>query len=142
VRRALAVVVLALSACSSEDDLTGRLSVRTEEYGSWTMSPTTCISGEHQLFFGVDLTEDGDVASGMRIVLDPEMGYSVAMNVPGHDLSIKLEEPATDCEIFDVLVQRGNTRVNNIWEVEGHATLKCRLTGLEIDADLQFTDCT
>ena len=105
------------------------------------MSPTTCASGERRQFFGVDLTERGDGASGVRIVDDPVDGYSFAMNVPGHDLALVIT-PATDCEVFDVLVQRGNVRVNDIWAVEGHAILECRFPDLEVIADLRFSGCT
>lgn len=105
------------------------------------MSPTTCASGERRQFFGVDLLENGDGASGVRIVDDPVDGYSFAMNVPGHDLALVIT-PATECEVFDVLVQRGNVRVNDIWAVEGHAILECRFPDLEVIADLRFSGCT
>lgn len=123
------------------DDLGGRLSVRSDEYGSWIMSPTTCFSGEHQQFFGVDLTEDGDVDRGVRIVLDPVDGYTLLMNIPGRDLALVLAEPAGECAVFDLDVTRTNVRVNEIWEVEGHALVECRAPGLEIDADLEFVGC-
>ncbi|WP_434418633.1 hypothetical protein [Nannocystis pusilla] len=131
-----------LSACGgSGDDLGGMLSVDSEEYGAWTMSPTTCVSGEHRQFFGVDLTERGDVGSGVRIVDDPVDGYSLAMNIPDHDLAL-LVTASSECEVFDIRLERGNVRVNNIWAVQGHAVLECRAAGLEIVADLQFSGCT
>lgn len=142
-RRALVGLLLcSLPACGPDDDgLDGRLSVRSDEYGAWSMSPTTCFSGQHQLFFGADLTEGDDVASGVRLVSDPVDGYALTMNIPGRDLAIVLREPAADCELFDLHVERGNSRVNDIWAVRGHAHVTCRLPGLEIDADLEFSGC-
>ena len=90
---------------------------------------------------GVDLTERGDVGSGVRIVDDPVDGYSLAMNIPDHDLAL-LVTPSSECEVFDIYLERGNVRVNNIWAIQGHAILECRAAGLEIVADLQFSGCT
>jgi hypothetical protein len=139
--RRAGLLLCCLTACIRGDDLGGRLSVRSDEYGSWNMSPTTCFSGEHQQFFGVDLSEDGDVGRGVRIVLDPVDGYSLLMNVPDRDIALVIREPADECEVFDLHVERTNVRVNEIWEVEGHADVRCRAPGLEIDADLDFLGC-
>jgi hypothetical protein len=142
VRRLLAGFLLCcLSACGTGDDLDGELSVDSDEYGAWTMSPTTCVSGEHRQFFGVDLTERGDNGTGVRIVDDPVDGYSLAMNIPDDDLAIVLT-PESECEVFDLLVERGNVRVNDIWAIQGHATVECRSPGFEIVADLRFSGCT
>ncbi|MDC0720769.1 hypothetical protein [Nannocystis bainbridge] len=130
-----------LAACGPGDRLEGTLSVDSEEYGAWTMSPTTCVSGERRQFFGVDLTERGDNGSGVRIVDDPVDGYSLAMNIPDHDLALVVTA-ASKCEVFDVHLERGNVRVNNIWAVQGHAILECRADGMEIVADFQFSGCT
>lgn len=141
--RCAPLLALALAACgvAFEDDLQGRISVRSTLHGDWTMTPTACFSGEPLLFFGVDLSEDGDVGSAVRIVLDPLEGYKLAMNVPGQDLALIVGEPAEDCEVFDLAVARTRTRINEIWVVEGHAHVTCRAPGLEIDADLDFSDC-
>lgn len=118
----------------------GELRVRTDAYGDWTMTPDACFSGERQQFLGVDLSQDGDVADAMRIVLDPVDGYSVLMNIPGEDLAVVLA--ADDgCARFDVHVERSNTRVNNIWGVFGHARVTCRLPDVEVDADIEFDAC-
>lgn len=134
-------ILLCLAACVEGDDLGGRLAVRSDEYGSWTMSPTTCYSGEHQQFFGVDLTQDGDVARGVRIVLDPVDGYTLLVNVPERDIALVIGESTGGCELFDLQVERTNVRINNIWAVEGHAFVKCRAGATEIDADLEFSGC-
>jgi hypothetical protein len=131
-----------LSACVPDEKLSGTLTVDHAIYGSWTMSPTVCVSGQHEQFFGVDLTEDGDVGSGVRILDDPIEGYSLGMNIPGEDKALVLRAPAKECAVFDIHLERGNTRINDIWTMQGHANIECRLVGVEIVADLRFSDCT
>lgn len=119
--------------------LSGQLAVRSDVHGTWRMAPTACGSGEHLSFFGVDLLEDGDEETLVRIVLDPLAGFRVALNVPGEDIALILDEG--DCETFDVDVTRTNTRVNEIWQVDGHALLACHRSDLDVDADLRFSGC-
>lgn len=139
--RRAGLLLLCLAACvDGGDGLGGQIEVRTDEYGSWNMSPTTCTSGERQLFFGVDLVEDGDVGRLVRIVLDPVDGYTLALNVPDHDVALVIGEE-DGCEVFDLEVRRTNVRINNIWAVEGHARVTCRAADVEIDADLTFEGC-
>lgn len=135
------VLVLACGGGGGGDDgFGGEIDVRTDLYGDWTMAPNDCYSGERQLFFGADLLEDGDDADLVRIVLDPLEGYSLALNVPGEDLAFVLRED-DGCERFDLRVERGNTRVNNIWEVQGHVRVTCRFPDLELVADVEFSGC-
>lgn len=117
----------------------GTLTVRSDLYGEWTMTPDDCFSGERQLFFGADIV-GGDDSDLVRIVLDPLEGYALAMNVPGEDVAIVLRED-DGCERFDLDLSRGNTRVNNIWEIAGHARVTCRFAELEVSADLSFSGC-
>lgn len=135
-RSAFAALVL-VSCVSGDTGLDGQLSVRSDADGEWSVAPDDCASGERQGFFGVDLVEDDDGGRAVRIVLDPIDGYHLLMNVPGKDYALVLSE-ADPCARFDLHVERTNTRINNIWEVRGHALVTCNLPGLEVDADLQF----
>lgn len=142
--RRAALLACVLAACGgggvlSGDAPSGQLAVRSDLHGTWRMNPTACVSGERLSFFGVDLIEDGDASTLVRIVLDPLAGYRVAMNVPGEDIALIVD--ASDCETFDVDVTRTNTRVNEFWAVEGHAVLACHHPDIDIDADLQFAGC-
>lgn len=141
-RRLYVFLLCSLSACGSSDKIGGELSVDSEMHGSWSMSPTTCISGQNQQFLGVDLIEGDDEEHMVRIVDDPLQGYSLGMNVPGQDFSLVIRAPASECEVFDLLVERGNTRINGIWAMQGHANIECHTEGLDIVADLHFSGCT
>jgi HSP20 family molecular chaperone IbpA len=106
----------------------------------WQMTPTACYSGERSGFFGVDLIEDDDQDTLVRIASDPIEGYRVATNVPGTDKSVHVA--AEDgCQTFDIDVVRTNTRINNIWDVEGHAVVDCELPGLSLHIDLNYAGC-
>jgi hypothetical protein len=143
-RRSSIVLALSLACCGGAlggGGLSGEVTVRSTAYGEWSMAPDACFSGEHQLFFGVDLSQDDDVADAARIVLDPLDGFKLALNVPGEGVAIVLGE-GDGCERFDVQVVRGNTRINEIWVVSGHARVTCRLPDIEVDADLEFSGCS
>lgn len=106
----------------------------------WHMTPTACYSGERAGFFGVDLAQDDDPETLVRIVSDPIDGFSVGTNVPRQDVAVFVSA-ADGCETFDVDVVRTNTRVNNIWAVDGHAVVDCELPGLSFHADVNFAGC-
>ncbi len=138
--RRTSLLLLALAGCvSGETGLGGELSVTSREHGSWSVAPDDCFSGERQGFFGVDLLEDDDEARIVRIVLDPIDGYVLKLNVPERDYALVIG--ADGCARWDLLVERTNTRVNNVWEVRGHANITCDLPDLEIHADLSFSAC-
>lgn len=139
--RRLLLVLLVTGCGATSSELDGSLDVTRSEYGSWSMVPTRCSSGEHQGFFGVDLIDGDDTSSLVRLVLDPIDGYSLVMNVPGEDLSLAIAAPAASCEMFDLLVERQSSRVNDIQNVRGHILVRCDVADIELDADLQFSNC-
>lgn len=106
----------------------------------WHVSPNACYSGERAQFFGVDLTHDDDQETLVRIAQDPIEGFRVGTNVPGEDIAIFVQQ-SDGCDTFDVEVVRTNTRVNNIWAVEGHAVVDCELPGLSFHVDVNFSGC-
>lgn len=139
--RRASLLLFALVACvSGETGLGGELAVTSREHGSWSVAPDDCFSGERQGFFGVDLLEGDDQGRIVRIVLDPIDGYVLKMNAPERDYALVVG-PDDGCARWDFLVERTNTRVNNVWEVRGHANVTCDLPDLEIHADLSFSAC-
>lgn len=119
----------------------GTLSAEIDEFAAkWTMTPTRCVSGEHAGFFGVDLIDGDDQDTLVRVVQDPVEGASVGTNVPGADKAVFLGA-GDGCEVFEVEVVRENSRVNNYWNVSGHAVVDCSLDGLELHVDIGFSGC-
>lgn len=129
------------SGCGVADAIDGSVDAAIAEFeAEWSMTPDVCGSGEHQGFFGVDLGEGTDTSTLVRVLLDPKTGYTVGTNVPETNVSYWLD--ADDgCEVFDVEVVRQNSRVNNIWNLAGHAIVECQLPGVDIHMDLEFGNC-
>lgn len=106
----------------------------------WTVTPTACASGEHQGFFGVDLIEGDREDALVRVLLDPKDGYSLGINIPGEDMALFLGADA-GCEVFDLEVAREGSRVNEYWNVGGHALVDCTGPGIDLHVDLVFSGC-
>lgn len=139
--RCLALTGLLLVGCGAGGSIDGEMSARVDEYeAEWTMTPTRCVSGEHAGFFGVDLIAGDDQDTLVRLVQDPIEGASFGMNVPGTDRALFIDASA-GCELFDVEVVRENSRVNNYWNVTGHALIDCVSAGLELHVDVSFSGC-
>lgn len=139
--------LLAFAGCGegglfgSSVDGTAKFDVTTQEFkAKWETLPDSCTSGERSGFFGVDLSEGSDEERLIRIVSDPVDGFSVGTNVPGTDKALFITA-ADGCAQFDVDVTRTSTRVNDIWNVDGHALVDCEVPGLSFQVDLNFSSC-
>ncbi|MCB9754302.1 MAG: hypothetical protein H6713_30540 [Myxococcales bacterium] len=138
-------LALALAACVGGggglvSETVGFVDVETDEHGAWSYAPDHCHSGEWQQFFGVDLVEGDDAAARItRIVQDPIDGATVAINVPGEDVAVVFT--GEGCERFDVLVERDNSRVNNIWNVFGRADILCEAPDARLELEVIFDGC-
>ena len=128
-RRALLLSVLAftslgLSACKAE--LSSTLQIDGEAF-----TPTSCRSGQLNNFMGVDLIDDS--GKTLRLVQSPA-------NKPA---AILMEGGATtelgECGQFTV--QRQNSSVNDVHNVEGSGTLECKAEGHEITGNFTFKNC-
>lgn len=145
---AMAMMMLApvgsTAACGLGDggsDIDGTMTAELAAYkASWTVTPTACGSGEHQGFFGVDLIEGDREDALIRVLLDPKDGYSLGINIPGEDMALFLG-PDAGCELFDLELARESSRVNDYWNVGGHALVDCAGPGIELHVDLVFSGC-
>jgi hypothetical protein len=135
------VAAAGLVGCGISNSVEGTVEAEVPEFeAKWTVAPNACYSGERAGFFGVDLVRDGDESTQVRIVSDPVDGYSVGTNIPRTDVSAFVSA-ADGCETFDVDVVRTDTRINNIWNVEGHALVDCVLPGFTFHVDVNFANC-
>jgi len=135
------VAVVLLAGCGAGGSIDGMLSAQVDVFdATWKMTPTRCVSGEHAGFFGVDLLAGDDQDTLVRVVQDPIEGASFGMNVPGTEHSLFLDAGA-GCELFDVEVVRESSRVNNYWNVSGHALIDCSTREIELHADISFAGC-
>ncbi|MCA9690298.1 MAG: hypothetical protein KC636_11860 [Myxococcales bacterium] len=137
-----ALMILSFGSCiaPTSSTVSGELTVKSDEFGEWRYAPTRCYSGEPGGFFGVDLIEGPEGSDRIvRVVEDPIDGAALRINVPGEELSLVVEQDG--CRDWDVQLDRTNTRVNYVWNMDGHVEVSCAGEGVTIDASLAFVGC-
>ncbi len=135
------LVIAGLCGCGVSGSIDGMLSAEVDVPATkWTMTPTRCVSGEHAGFFGVDLIAGDDEDTLVRVLHDPIDGYAFGTNIPGTEQSLFIDA-AAGCELFDVALAREDSRVNNYWNMTGHALIDCSLRELELHVDISFSGC-
>jgi hypothetical protein len=130
----------------------GQIQARGKPWGTWSMTPTDCHSGQHQSFFGVwvapELKKSGGregFKGGLKIMKSPLEEWNVYVESPLECESFKCkiyELPRSACRVFDVDVKKTSNMINDIWIVEGHAKLDCTTPeGGAVTANLKFDGC-
>lgn len=139
--RSCLVIAVALAGCvSTATRIDGSVEAEAAEFDAeWQMSPDACYSGQRISFFGVDLTQDGDPGTRVRILYDALDGYFIAASIPGADETIQVSPDV--CETFDVEVARGDSEYEKIWNLEGHALADCVLPEFTLHIDVNFSNC-
>jgi hypothetical protein len=146
-----AVVAMAVFAFGS-GSVEGQIQARGKPFGSWSMKPTGCYSGQHQNFFGVwvapELRKSGGregFKGGLKLMKSPLEEWNVYVESPLECESFKCkiwEVPRASCKVFDVDVRKTSNNINDIWVVEGHARLDCTTPeGGALTASLKFDGC-
>lgn len=97
-----------------------------------TFQPTSCRSGEVSSFQGVDLINaDGAI---IRVVQTP-------MNIPQVLYLQNENSPATPLGTCGTMsFRRTNTRINNVYNVEGSASLQCA-GPMNLSGTVRFENC-
>lgn len=104
--------------------------------GTWTLTPDDCSSGQLSGFFGVELTSSAEPGKVVRLTRDPVRGNMLIVDEAGASRP-KLVLDAAACERLNITVNRTSTSINDVWVVEGQASIACPgLTG-----DLTFSGC-
>jgi hypothetical protein len=128
--------VLVAVGCSNK--ISGSIDVTTKEHGDYSITPGQCISGEREDFFGVDLREDkGDKI--IRVIKDPNDGYSVRINIPGTKKAVVVNDDV--CSTFKVRVKKQNSTINDIKNIKGRIKLDCKVGGSTVKANVKFENC-
>lgn len=130
----------------------GQIQARGKPFGTWTLKPTACYSGQHQSFFGVwvapELKESRGregFKGGLKLMKSPLEEWNAYVESPIECESFKCkiwEVPRASCKVFDVDVRKTGNNINEIWVVEGHARLDCTMPeGGTVTANLEFDGC-
>lgn len=129
----LVIGPLALFYMVSHTEVAGQLQA-DGKMGSWVFTPDECTSGQREGFGGVVLSSSQDAARVVRVVKDPVKGaLLVVAEASG---KTHLFEPDS-CTRLDLVVQRTDTSINEIWAVNGRASVNC--TGLS--GNVTFEGC-
>jgi hypothetical protein len=155
----VALVVLGIGAAGAmaafvfgSGSVEGQIQSRGKPFGTWSMKPTACHSGQHQSFFGVWVTPElkssggrEGFKGGIKLMKSPMEEWNVYVESPLECESFKCkiwELPRASCKVFDVDVRKTSNSINEIWVVEGHATLDCTTPeGGGLTASLKFDGC-
>lgn len=116
------VVVFFIYVSSSK--LEGSLAA-SGELGSWVIEPDDCSSGQRAGFFGVELSSSADPSHRIRLTRDPVRGNLAIIEDPSQSRPTVLDIDA--CRRLDLTINQTNTSINDVWVMQGSATLDCDL---------------
>jgi hypothetical protein len=116
--------------------------------GDFSFAPTGCASMQPWGRFGANLHGDGPNDGAVYVTLDHATGSRVDLEIPGSCRNAN----GTDCDVFTVprdrctlyeaLVERTGTTVNDVRLVKGRVRLDCELDdGTVVRGDISFNGC-
>lgn len=130
----------------------GEMKSTGEPHGDFTLTPTSCFSGEHESFFGVWVTPDlqeidgrQGFKGGLKIVRSHTGEWEVYVESPKEcdGLKCKIRQlDESECKTFEVDVRNTNTTINDIRVREGRAKLDCKFDDGTFTANLKFSGCS
>ena len=130
---ALVIGALTLFFFAAKTEVSGRLESNGAA-GSWVFTPDDCVSGQREGFGGVVLSSNEDRARVVRVVKDPvKGGLLVVAETSG---KTHVFDPDA-CSSLDLLVERTNTSINDIWVVDGKASVRCE----GLSGSVKFEGC-
>ncbi len=121
-----AAALFLLPACSNR--LTGSFTINGAAF-----VPTSCRSGQVSGFTGVDLLDAA--GNKIRLVATPS-GQPMVYYVAAGQI---VATPIGMCGALSV--NRTNSRINNVYNVEGQATLACASPTGQVTGTVQYANC-
>jgi hypothetical protein len=128
------VVLMFVFSNVFKTELEGTLRFSGARLGDVSLTPTSCRSGQLSGFFGVELSAEGSPSLKVRLIKDPVQGDLVAIERSGQ---APMVVRSTDCESMRLEVVRTSTNINEVWNVEGRASIVCT----ELRGELRFNGC-
>ena len=122
----LAAASLLLAGCKNR--LSGSMTINGQ-----TFTPTACRSGEALSFYGVELSD----AQGSRL----RLANMASMQPFVYWFPAGAPAPVSFGQCGTLLLTRTNSRINNIYNVEGSATLACQYGAMVATGNVQFGNC-
>lgn len=118
----------------SSNEVGGSFTASGPRLGTFTFAPDDCTSGQKRGFFGVELSSSDSPDTLVRAVRDPVRGTLIAIERAGSKPIVLTPE---ECRSLHVRVDQTSTNINDVWVVEGSATVDCT----ELRGELTFEGC-
>jgi len=130
------VVGTALSAAKAQP--AGRVTLTSPALGDHTLQPTTCRSGEHQLFLGADFLDGQGLVT--RLIVAPTGAASLRFFDAAHPLDPGVLFRREDCGRFELTLDRTGWRINDIYDLHIRLDFECRAASGEAATGHLVTD--
>ena len=130
----VAAVAIGTFLMASSSTLEGTLTAKPE-LGGWSLTPDECSSGQRQGFHGVEVRSSADPSRVVRFVRDPVNGDSVVIEETSPSRRTVLGPDR--CPRFRVALQQTDTSINEVWVMEGNASLDCDV----VSGHVNFAGC-
>jgi hypothetical protein len=116
------VVGPALQAAKSEP--AGSVTLRSQGLGDRTLKPSSCRSGEHQLFLGADFLDNQGITT--RLIVDPTGAASLRFFDAAHPLDPGVLFRRQDCGRLGLSLDRTGWKINDVYDLHVSLDFDCR----------------
>ena len=103
---------------------TGEIELAAASLGRAVLHPTTCTSGEWQMFLGADFPDAGGVTT--RLIVDPHGVVTLRFFRADKPLEPGVSFTRSSCETFEMSLQRSGWEVNEIYDLRVSLNFDCR----------------
>ncbi len=119
----------------------GRLEISGPTFGTATLAPSVCQSGEHEVFLGADFSSP-DSPLVLRLAFDPLAAPGVRL-FDRNDRSAKtLTLRKADCADFHFTLSRTGWQINDVYVLKATAQLDCTLpSGDRVAGQVETESC-
>lgn len=144
---ALGLAATLLTGCSTtavgnmQPEPTGSLTLAGPTFGDVSLTPTTCRSGQHEVFLGADFSSpDSKVVA--RLVVDPLAGPGVRIFDSEARFDRALVLKREDCASFHFALNTGAWRLNDIDVIGVTIDVDCTLpNGDKVQGKISAPSC-
>jgi hypothetical protein len=121
-----AALAFLLTGCMSMPSITGHDAAPSGEihFGTAVLHPTTCSSGQWQMFLGADFPDASGTTT--RLILDPNGVATLRFFRADKPLEPGVSFTRSACEKFEVSLQRSGWEINDVYDLRVSLNFECR----------------
>lgn len=102
----------------------GSVMLDSATLGRFSLTPTTCLSGERQVFLGADFLDSQGIAT--RLIVDPAGAASLRFYTVARPLEEGTLFRRADCSQFELALDRTGWQINEIHDLHVSLRFDCR----------------